>query len=259
MTGLVGMGWLGRWRRQRLLRRHAIADPTWAQATADLAALRHLSPDQRRRLREAATLFIAMKDIIAPGGEPLPELQRARIAALAALPVLELGLEWYAGWHSVVVYPGGFIARQTFEDEAGVVHEVSRDLAGEAWDTGPVILAWDDVLAAGPADGYNVVLHELAHKLDMLNGEPNGMPPLHRDMPVAEWSSAFEAAWADLERVVAAGGEPAVDAYALEAPEECFAVMTEAFFERPRRLAEAYPQVYRQLARFYRQDPGRQA
>jgi len=259
VTAFPGAGWLGRWRRQRQLRRYAVADAVWSQATADLTALRHLDHGQHRRLRELATLFLAEKDIMAPGGAPLPALQRTRIAALAALPVLGLGLRWYAGWHSVVVYPSGFVAHQSVEDEAGVVHELSRDLAGEAWDTGPVVLAWDDVLAAGPGDGYNVVLHELAHKLDMLNGEPNGMPPLHRDMPTAEWTAAFEAAWADLERVLAAGGEPAVDAYALEAPEECFAVMTEAFFERPGPLAAAYPLVYRQLARFYRQDPGRQA
>lgn len=250
------MNWLRRWRRQRLLRRHAFGDAAWERATHDLHALRHLTPSQHTRLREAATLIAAEKDFLQPGGAPLPQAQVARVAALAALPVLELGLDWYRGWHSVIVYPTGFVARHTVEDEAGVVHEVREDLSGEAWDAGPVILAWEDVLDAGAADGYNVVLHEFAHKLDMANGEANGMPPLHRGMSRAAWTAAFTAAWEDLQRRADAGLPLVVDAYALEAPEECFAVMTEAFFERAQALAEAYPAVYRQLVAFYRQDPG---
>ena len=44
-------------------------------------------------------------------------------------------------------------------------------LTGEAWLQGPVILAWPGVTGSGGWDAYNLVIHELAHKLDMLDGE----------------------------------------------------------------------------------------
>ena len=101
---------------------------------------------------------------------------RVAIAAQACLPILELGLDWYAGWTGIVVYPGDFRVRRTETDEDGVVHEWDDELAGEAMPGGPVVLSWD---AAANDPQINVVIHEFAHKLDMLNGAADGVPPLH--------------------------------------------------------------------------------
>ena len=49
--------------------------------------------------------------------------------------------------------------------------------------------------------------------------------------------------------------ETALDPYGAESPAEFFAVTSEAFFETPHILQREYPDVYRQLAAFYRQDP----
>jgi len=99
-----------------------------------------------------------------------------------------------------------------------------------------------------------VVIHEFAHKLDMLNGEPNGYPPLPADMSRGEWAAAFTAAYDDFCRKIDRGLEVAIDEYAAESPAEFFAVLSEAFFESPLVVQETYPDVYTQLARFYRQD-----
>ena len=120
-----------------------------------------------------------------------------------------------------------------------------------------MILAWPGVLASGQWEGYNLVIHELAHKLDMLNGDANGLPPLHHDMRVREWASVMQGAYDDLNRQLDANpdAETEIDPYAAENPAEFFAVTSEYFFSAPDLLVNSYPQVYAQLSRFYRQDP----
>jgi Mlc titration factor MtfA (ptsG expression regulator) len=46
-----------------------------------------------------------------------------------------------------------------------------------------------------------------------------------------------------------------LDIYGAESPAEFFAVVTEAFFERPRALRAQHPDLYAEFARFFRQDP----
>jgi Mlc titration factor MtfA (ptsG expression regulator) len=135
------------------------------------------------------------------------------------------------------------------------VHRSRDILAGESWLGGPLVLSLADVASSGQADGVNVVLHEFAHKLDMLNGDANGFPPLHRGMDAAAWARDFSAAYADLSARVEAGIDTAIDSYATADPAEFFAVMTEVFFETPHIINREYPAIYRQLQQFYRQHP----
>ena len=172
-----------RWRRRRILARHTISDETWSAALAGAPALARLAPDALRRLRDLALVVMHEKHFEPARGMVLDEPKRARIAALACWPILELGLDAYRGFSSVVVYPDEFVVRdRQYEDEDGVVHTGDDVLSGEAWEQGPVILAWNEVEASGRGDGFNVVVHEFVHKLDMLSGEPDGMPPLHGDL-----------------------------------------------------------------------------
>ncbi len=142
-------------------------------------------------------------------------------------------------------------------DPSGVVHEWEGEHSGEAWLQGPVILAWPGVQASGQWDGYNLMIHELAHKLDMLNGDANGLPPLHSNMAVQAWAKAMQSAFDQMNAELDANpdAETAIDPYAAEDPAEFFAVTSEYFFSAPDLLNQAFPAVYAQLALFYRQDP----
>ncbi len=250
------MSWsLRNWRRQRTLRRAALPDEAWRTAIAGLPVLRGLSEDELGRLRELVTLFLDEKQMVAAGGFSLNDDLRIKIAAQACLPILNLGLDCYAGWVSVIVYAGEFLPEHEFTDEAGVVHVVRDVTQGESWEHGPVVLSGADAVRCGEHDGVNVVIHEFAHKLDMLNGTMNGFPPLHRDMSSEEWAEAFTTAYADFCAKEERGEEMAIDPYGAESPAEFFAVASEVFFETPHVLQREYPDVYRQLAAFYRQDP----
>lgn len=243
------------WRRKRIRQRDTLPDSAWNDAVASLPLLGGLSGDELGRLRELVILFLREKELVAAGGVVLNDGMRLKIAAQACLPILNLGLDYYAGWVSVIVYPDEFVPEYEFMDEDGVVHQVREPMIGESWERGPVILSGADVERSGEGDGVNVVIHEFAHKLDMLNGAPDGFPPLHREMDRLSWTRAFTRAFDDFGAKVESGAETAIDPYAAESPAEFFAVMCEAFFEIPQVLRREYPEVYRQLAAFFRQDP----
>ncbi|POP70463.1 M90 family metallopeptidase [Pseudomonas syringae] len=245
------------WRRQRTLARHPVAEELWQNVCARLPILDGLSSGQHAQLRDACVLFLHDKHLSALPGVDLDDEQRLFLAAQAQLPLLNLGeLNWYQGFHEIVLYPDDFVSPQRHRDASGVEHEWDGEHSGEAWLQGPVILAWPGVLSSGGWDGYNLVIHELAHKLDMLNGDANGLPPLHSDMQVTEWARVMQSAFDDLNRQLDDNpdAEPAIDPYAAEDPAEFFAVSSEYFFSAPDLLHGSYPAVYEQLKAFYRQD-----
>jgi Mlc titration factor MtfA (ptsG expression regulator) len=252
------MGFLRAWRRRRILARHPLDPARWAALCAELPVLAGLDDAERQRLGELAVLFLHDKHLSTLPGVEADEQARLRLAAQACLPLLNLpDLDWYQGFHQLLLYPDDFLSPQRHRDEAGVEHLWDDERSGEAWQQGPVILAWPGVQASGRLDGYNLVIHELAHKLDMLNGSANGQPPLHPDMRGDAWAGAMQAAFDSLNAALDRhpDAETAIDPYAAESPAEFFAVTSEYFFSAPDLLHAAFPAVYAQLQAFYRQDP----
>ncbi|WP_185267172.1 M90 family metallopeptidase [Halopseudomonas xiamenensis] len=250
-------GWwqrLRRWREDRQLRGLAISAGQWHQALGDWAVYRRYRPGQQQRIQELALRLLLRKHLVAVNGAELDDRLRLRIAGMAVVPVLELGLDWYERWQTLILYDGPFVAEHSWEDEFGIVHQETSERSGEAWERGPVVLSLEDVWHSGQGDGYNVVIHELAHTLDMRDASANGAPPLHAGMDAAAWQADMQAAWDDLARRAELGETLPVDEYALEDPAEFFAVLSETFFEQPEPLRAAWPAVYRHLADFYRQD-----
>lgn len=240
----------------RWQRREAIDPGEWMRICAPLPILHGLSREELERLRDLAERFLAIKTL-EPVDEHIviPPDTRLRLSAQACLPILNLDLSWYDGFVSIVIYPAEFFPTHEYVDEAGVVHVVREELAGEAWMRGPVVLSLADLEAADADDGFNLIVHELAHKLDMQNGTANGMPPLHRGMNRHAWTEAFSAAFESLQDQIDAGIIPNMDPYAATDPAEFFAVASEYFFEWPQTLQALYPRVYTLMGEFYRQDP----
>jgi Mlc titration factor MtfA (ptsG expression regulator) len=245
--------------REWLRRRNAaiialdVTPEQWAQSEERLPFLAHLDDAERQHLRELSLEFLAEKQMSGARGLELNLDMQLSIALQACLLVLKLGLDWYRGWIGIIVYPGDFVIPRQEMDEDGVVHEFDDNVMGEAWLGGPVLLSWHET--PEEADGINVVIHEFAHKLDMKNGIPDGLPPLHEGMSRRDWSEAFSAAYDNFCIRVDGGEDTPLDPYAADAPAEFFAVMSEAFFETPRLLHDEYPAVFEQLRLFYRQDP----
>jgi Mlc titration factor MtfA (ptsG expression regulator) len=235
------------WLRKRPAAR-AIPEDLWQSVLGAYPFLAARSPGQLHALREAAAQFLATKEFHGTHGLAITDAIALAIAAQAVLPVLELGLAWYDDFVGIVVHPGEVLARRTETDETGVVHQWDEVLAGEAMDGGPVMVNWHDVEGAGATaeQGYNVVIHEFIHKIDMRDGEADGCPPLRSRGARRDWLAAIRAEWeAFREKVIIAerfGGQPPwLDAYAAEAVSEFFAVACEAYFVNRGRFENDFP------------------
>jgi Mlc titration factor MtfA (ptsG expression regulator) len=277
---MIGMQWL-----RRLLHRHKpqIPDILWRDCVGRLPFLRTLSAGELTRLKALSETLLATKTITGAGELEVTDEIAVLISAQACLLVLNLTLDLYNDMSGIIVYPSAFIVPHSEMDDAGVLHEWREPLSGEAVQAGgAVVLSWEDVETAHTAaDGYNVVIHEFAHKIDMSRGNANGCPPFlatyHHDIEACLWQQAFSAAYADLslrvdllDRQLPDDFDPdrpadvahynalfaalPMDPYAAKHPAEFFAVASEVFFVRPQPLAADYPEIYRLLAQYYRQD-----
>jgi Mlc titration factor MtfA (ptsG expression regulator) len=245
-------------RRNRIVKEKLLPADTWTWLVEDHPILAGLSGAELSSLREMSTVFLHEKVFEGADGLELDQGMREVIAVQACLPILHLGIEWYENWKTIVVVPDVFVEEHTAFDAAGVVHEWDEDQSGESWDEGPVLLSWKDVEASGWGEGYNVIIHEAAHRLDMMDGEVNGCPALHKEMNPDEWRQVFTTAYKDLKRKAGRSKRGLkIDVYAIEDDGEFFAVTSEYFFERPVVLSREYPDVYRLMSAFYKQDPGR--
>ena len=244
--------------RSRYRRWRASQNPVeahhWRDALETSRYAQRLSHNDQATLRDLATQFLSAKTFGGAHNISVTISMRTRIALHACLPVLRLGLDYYRNWRGVIVYPGDFRVRRTVQDEAGVVHEGMEDLCGESLSQGPMVLSWDAMLLETQAPDLDLVIHECAHKLDVLNGDADGFPPLPKEMLASTWTREWKSAFDDFCRHVDAGRETRIDPYAATDPAEFFAVLSETFFTTPRWIRDDYPAIYSQLAVFYRQD-----
>lgn len=240
-----------------ILHRHAIPHQLWQETEEKWVILQGLTAVEKAHLRELTTLLLHEKNFVGVQGLQLNEAMRVIIAVQACLPILNLGLDCLSGWTDIVVYPGAFRVSRDFMDEAGVVHHQEQVLIGEAWSQGPLIVSWADVEREMLEldSGHNVVIHEIAHKLDALNGSGNGFPPLHGGMSIPQWTAALSEAYRRLVDGLEQHHFTGINPYAATNPGEFFAVISEYFFCSPDTLNTHYAEVYRQLRLYYRQDP----
>ena len=248
---------LAGWREERALARRAIPEPLWQLTLSRLPFLARLDEADRTELRRLCSLFLDTKEFHGVRGLQVTDEMALAVAAQACLPVLRLGLGLYRGFVGIVIQPDEVVARRRYEDEDGVVHEYDETLTGEAMGGGPVMLAWPDVRdAAESADwGYNVVIHEFAHVIDMAAGDADGVPPLPDAAAREQWIETIDTAWEAFCELVDAGVDTVVDPYGAEAVEEFFAVAVEAFFVSPLPFKRESPAMYALLAGYFRQDP----
>lgn len=248
------------WRQRReaaALRRRPIADDLWKRTLVRYPFLRPNDDREARALRRLTSLFLDRKEFTAVPPVRLTNDVVVAIAAQACLPILHLGLQHYDGFVGIVVHPDQVVARRQHLDEDGVMHEYDELLAGEAVQGGPVMLSWRDVRTSGQSaqDGYNVVIHEFAHVLDMEDGVADGVPRLPPDISLQEWAATLTREYQAFVQQVDEGTETLLDPYGAEAPEEFFAVASEAFFVSPALLLQAHPALHALLGRYYRGGP----
>ena len=252
-------GWLTE-RRRRHLRERPFPAAWGGHLAANVAIARRLDDAHATRLRELVTVFVAEKRWEGCGGLELTEEMQVTIAGQACVMLLGRDHGLYEDVESILVYPDTRVLpprRRGFFESGLAVEETHAPILGQAFLHGPVILAWDDVLDGGRErrPGHNVVFHEFAHKIDMLDGSIDGTPPLRTAAARQAWAEVCAAAFLALRDRVAAGEPSFLDDYGATNEAEFFAVATEAYFTLPAQMRAELPALYALLADYYRFEP----
>ena len=248
---------LWRARQRRRLRAQPMPDAWRSDIERAMPIYACIPLPLRARLDGLVQQFVAEKEFVGCRGLEVTLPMKLAVAAQACLLVLGRSARLYEDLYSILIYPAAFLVPEEHRDEAGVVHQHERALAGQAWDTHRIILSWDDVIAgaAAPDDGFNVVYHEFAHYLDAEAGIVNGAPFLGEARNYERWSRVMQHEFAKLREADARGEPTVLDPYGAENPGEFFAVATEAFFELPRELQTEHAELYGELRNYFRLDP----
>lgn len=251
--------WLKDRRRSRLL-----AQPfaeAWSRYLEKLPFYAFLDHEEQRELRNVLRVLVAEKQWVACGGMDVTDEVKVTIAAQAALLILNIEHDYYRRVSSILIYPSAFVVPRQHVGPGGLVEEGAIPVAGLAQHGGPVVLAWDAAKSGGEnaGDGRNVVLHEFAHKLDMLDHVADGTPPLEGRDQYEAWHRIMTREYQALIKATDKGRATLLDAYAATDPAEFFAVATECFFEQPKQMLKKHPELYALFSDYYRQDPAARA
>ncbi len=250
--------WLDDRRRKKILE-HPFPTEWEAHIERNVAHYGYLDEEERDSLRRLVQVFVAEKNWEGLGGLDMRDEIRVTVAAQACLLILRLDHDLYRRVDSVLVYPSTVVTRpqhrSMFSVATGPVDR-PMPILGQAFRRGPVILVWDAVRGGGldPRDGRNVVYHEFAHKLDMLTGAADGVPPLQDDATYQRWVTVLTREYEQLQELAERGKPSFLDPYALESGAEFFAVATEHFFEQASKMQRDHRAMYEVLSEFYRQD-----
>ncbi len=222
----------------------------------NLTHYRYLSPEEQAKLRDDLRVFVAEKNWEGCGGLTVTEEMQVTIAAHACLMTLGLEGEPFRNVLSVLIYPAGYaVPEERWQGGWSIDGQSAR--LGEAWYRGPVILSWEEIKHESryPGHGNNLVWHEFAHQIDMLDRSINGTPPLASRQERMRWHEVMTAEFEQLRRDAQHHRPTLLDTYGAESEAEFFAVATECFFDCPVELRAEHPHLYEILVSYYRQDP----
>lgn len=250
--------WLTERRRRRLLEEAFPA--AWIDVLdQNVAAYNLLDEPEQTRLRELVQVFVAEKHWEGCGGLELDDEIRITVAGTGCLMLVGRDHDLFSEVESILIYPSAVVAREhgrSIFDPGNRPVELERPVLGQAVHGGAVVLAWDSALhgARDPRDGRNVVIHELAHKIDFLDGTADGTPGLDGSAARRAWAATFAPAYLAHKARAEKGRRSFLDDYAITNEAEYFAVATEAFFEKPRALQRELPAIYASLREFFNLD-----
>ena len=245
-------------RRRAKLRAEPVPEAWRAIIEQNVGIFLRLPVADQAELLAHMQVFLAEKHFEGAGGLDITDEIRVTIAAQACLLLLHRDTDYYPNLTSIIVYPAGYVAERSDHVGGGIWVEGEQGRAGETGQNlGALVLAWDDAKRGAqlPGDGSNVIVHEFAHQLDFEDGITDGTPALGSRAGYAAWARVMSAEFRALRTADDSGTPTVIDKYGATNNAEFFAVITEAFFERPLALRAKHPELYAELQHFFQQDP----
>ncbi len=240
-------------RRQRLMKK-PFPEAWNTILERNLPPYSKLTSDDRMRLQNRIKVFLSEKMFEGCDGLAITDEIKVTIAAQACLLLLNRNEDRYKKLRTILVYPSTYVAGN---DGLFVKHNNRSVRLGESWNHGVVVLAWDSVKqgAVNFKDGRNVAIHEFAHQLDQADGMADGAPILDTRSAYGSWAEVFSEEFLQLQKKKKKRKRSVFNKYGASHPAEFFAVVTEAFFEKPKQFEKKHPELYAELLEYYHLDP----
>ena len=256
---LVGWALVRSWRPAPSMHDPAQVPSAWRPLIEQRVPLtKNLTEKEWNRLLGLVRGFVRDKNFEGIKGLVITEEMKVIVAAQACLLLLALDVGPFPDVRSIILYPGTFVPRVPGQNGHVRLEPESEPvpLLGESL-RGVIVLSWENVQQGlgQPGDGHNVVLHEFAHQLDQEDGYVDGIPLLEAPSSTRVWARVLRDRFEELRRKTLEGEDDLLSGYGATSRAEFFAVATEAFFEQPVEMRDRYPDLYRELKGFYRQDP----
>lgn len=176
------------------------------------------------------------------------DTDRILVAASAIIPVFEFPNWKYTNLFEVLLYPN------SFNDQFETQGEDARILGmvGSGYMEGKMILSKPALLHgfSNESDKKNTAIHEFVHLIDKMDGKIDGLPSILME-------KQYSIPWLDLiskkiEEIYEERSD--INPYGATNKAEFFAVISEYFFERPKLLESAHPELYKLLEEIFNQN-----
>lgn len=238
-------------------RRRKILNQVWPESWTgflnhNIAMSYGLSPTELDRLKARTKILVAEKHWEGIEGLTITEEIKVTIAAQASVMLLGAEDFYFDNVRTILVFPEVF--QREINDGTGVR---SQHLSGEAWQGGPIVLSWANVLRGcrHGNTGSNVVIHEFAHALDGLDGHMGGNILFDDRESLDDWERVVQHDFEELVEAKRAGHATLLDPYGATSKAEFFAVATETFFELPHEMCEYHVELFSLLVKYFNVDP----
>lgn len=208
---------------------------------------RLLSVEEQLRFQKRMMQFLSEVYIDSVNLE-LTALDTILIASSAVIPVFSFKTWYYTTLSGVILYPDNFNEDFEFSDKSK-----SKRIAGVVGTgrlEGKMILSKKALYHGfkNDNDGRNTAIHEFVHLIDKMDDQVDGIPQVLFQNPNSiPWLKLIHSEMENINK-----NQSKLRAYGATNQAEFFAVASEYFFESPKRLKKAHPELYAALSKSFK-------
>ena len=203
-----------------------------------------MQEEGKKQFEDKFQRFLSAVKITGANAE-VEDIDRVLIGAAAVIPVYFIPDWEYVNLREILLYPGNF--NNDFEQH-GHDRMISGMVGSGDMQNVMIISKWE--LRQGfinSKTNRNTAIHEFIHLIDKMDGTLDGVPELLLERKyVAQWQQLIQLTMEQIRR-----GESDIDIYGATSPVECFAVVSEYFFEQPELFRSTHPELHEMLERIF--------
>jgi Mlc titration factor MtfA (ptsG expression regulator) len=204
----------------------------------------NLDEEGKKKFEERLEKFLSAVKITGANAE-VEDLDHILIGAGAVIPVYYIPDWEYINLREILVYPGNF---NLDYEQHGHERMISGMVGTGGMENVMILNKWE--LRQGfinSNNNRNTAIHEFIHLIDKMDGSLDGVPEILLERKyVVQWKDLLEQTMKAIRQ-----GASDIDSYAATGSVECFAVVSEYFFEQPELFRSSHPELHEMMRRIF--------